>query len=67
MTPQIGFAMLVALIVYLAVPYVLGKIRRRRNLKKLHEAVNNSVNNTPLLGVVYPVETTSKTKGKASK
>lgn len=63
MTTTFGITLLVALVAYLGAPYVIGKIRRRRNLKKLHE----SANNTPLLGVVYPVETTSKTKGKTSK
>ena len=58
MTPELGTALLVGLVVYLGFPYVLGKIRRRRNLKKLQEAVNNA----PLLGVVYPVEIEKKDK-----
>lgn len=52
MTPELGFSLLVGLVVYLGFPYILGKIRRKRNLKKL----NNSV----LLGVVYPQETKNK-------
>lgn len=56
MTPEFGITLLIALVVYLGFPYVLGKIRRKRNLKKLQEMVNN----TPLLGVVYPVETKKK-------
>jgi hypothetical protein len=63
MTTTFGITLLIALVAYLGAPYVIGKIRHRRNLKKLHEAANN----TALLGVVYPVETTSKTKGKTSK
>lgn len=52
MNLEIGIISLVGLVVYLGFPYVLGKIRRKRNLKKL----NNSV----LLGVVYPQETKNK-------
>jgi hypothetical protein len=52
MTSEFGIIFLVGLVVYLVFPYVLGKIRRKRNLKKL----NNSV----LLGVVYPQETKNK-------
>lgn len=56
MTTEFGIALLIGLVVYIGFPYALGKIRRRRNLKKLQEIVNN----TPLLGVVYPVETKEK-------
>jgi hypothetical protein len=52
MNLEIGIISLVGLVAYLGFPYVLGKIRRKRNLKKL----NNSV----LLGVVYPQETKNK-------
>jgi hypothetical protein len=49
---EFGIVFLVGLVVYLGFPYVLGKIRRKRNLKKLHQSA--------LLGVVYPPETKNK-------
>jgi hypothetical protein len=52
MTPEFGIVFLVGLVVYLGFPYVLGKIRRKRNLKKLHQSA--------LLGVAYPPETKNK-------